>query len=382
MKKAIIVTPFDSYSYNVRIRYLEKYLLMLGYSSIVLSADFDHRSKTRYNIKRDNLELLHVPEYKKNISFSRIYSHYVFSKMVVDRIKQSNVDLVYVSGPPNILFKKVGKLKNREFKLLFEIGDMWPETIPISHEKKVLLKPLLAIWSSLRNKYIGKSDANIYECELFKNILQKYDNNKLSKTIYLSKENIVNPVIKKHNNNVLYFSYVGSINNIIDIDLIISFLKEINKYRRAELVIIGDGEKKNQLFNLCLRNKIKFEDYGIVYDDDKKKNILSKCSFGLNIMKESVCVGMTMKSLEYFYWGLVLINNIPADTLKLIDENECGYNITIENCNSIAKTISSLNDDDIIKMQNNSRSVYLKYFDEEVIKKQYVDLINEVNKYE
>ena len=58
MKKAIIITPFDNYSYQVRIKYVEKYLIRRGYDVKIISSDFDHRNKTIYTSERDNLELI------------------------------------------------------------------------------------------------------------------------------------------------------------------------------------------------------------------------------------------------------------------------------------------------------------------------------------
>ena len=379
MKNAIIVTPFDSYSYNVRIKYLEKYFSLLDYSAKVYSSDFDHRKKERDFNKRKNLELIHVPGYRRNLSIYRIYSHYVFSKKIANIIKKSNVDIVYVSGPPNLLFKKIGKIKNKKFKLIFEVGDMWPETIPINQRVKRILNPILNIWSSYRNKYINKCDAIIYECNLFREKIKKFENNNISKTIYLSKENNIIPTFKNNQSDLLKFAYIGSINNIIDINLIISFMIEVNKYRKTQLIIIGDGENKNQIIDLCNSNSIDYKDYGIVYDDIKKKEILKDCSFGFNIMKNSVCVGMTMKSLEYFYWGLAVINNIPADSEEIIKRFNCGFNINYNNISNIAKVVGNLTSNEIKQLQMNSRNVYLNNFDESVIKKQYLSIIKELN---
>lgn len=379
MRNAIIVTPFDSYSYSVRVKYLENYFSFLGYSVKVYSADFDHRKKEKYLVKRDNLELINVPKYKKNISISRIYSHYVFSKKITSILKKSDAKLVYVSGPPNLLYKMVARIKNRKFKLIFEVGDMWPETIPINNRIKKIFKPLLNIWSSLRNKSINKCDAIIYECDLFRNKMKEYDRNKISKTIYLSKPKTIEPIIDNNQYNVLRIVYIGSINNIIDIDLIQSFLLELKKYRNIQFVIIGDGENKKQLLEMCNTNNIEYEDYGIVYDENRKKVILMNCSFGLNVMKNTVCVGMTMKSLEYFYWGLGIINNIPADSEMIINDSKCGFNISHSNICNITKQIADLSNEDIIKIRNNSRNVYLNYFDEEVIKNQFLEIVKELD---
>ena len=79
-------------------------------------------------------------------------------------------------------------------------------------------------------------------------------------------------------------------------------------------------------------------------------------------MKGSVVVGLTMKSLEYFHWGLGIINNIPADTYNIIHNSGCGYNIEKNNIDNIAHILSQLTIKDIINLKNASRNVYEKFF--------------------
>ncbi|MBU9906032.1 hypothetical protein, partial [Thomasclavelia ramosa] len=75
MKKVTIVTCNDSYSYEVRGKFIEDYYMRNGYIVNVISSNFSHRTKKEYKNKRNNLELIKVPFYKRNLSFKRIYSH-------------------------------------------------------------------------------------------------------------------------------------------------------------------------------------------------------------------------------------------------------------------------------------------------------------------
>jgi hypothetical protein len=45
-------------------------------------------------------------------------------------------------------------------------------------------------------------------------------------------------------------------------------------------------------------------------------------------MKDTVCVGLTMKSIDYFQARLPILNSIQADTAKIVDEYRIGINIT------------------------------------------------------
>lgn len=373
MKKAVIITTNDNYSYLVRIKYVERYLSEIGYEVKVISSDFDHRNKTLYSANRENLELLHVPPYKKNISFSRISSHRIFAKKAFTRLEEICPDLVYCSAPPNFLFKYVSqyKKKHNEVKLIYELGDLWPESLPLQDKLKKMASPVLNIWSNIRDKNIGYADGIIYECQMFSNIVSKANRDAKSEVIYLSKEDYYNGDfhLVKIPKSPLRFAYVGSINNIIDIELIVEILKEVSQKTEAQLVIIGGGESADKLFQLCKESNVQYENHGIVYDEEEKHRVLSSCHFGLNIMKDGVAVGATMKSLEYFHEGLVLVNNIPADTQKIVKKYHCGFTVSRHDM----QVDSLVNFDNQMRIQ--SRRVFEELFDEKAIRRKFMEFL-------
>lgn len=382
MKKAVIITPFDNYSYQVRIKYVERYLSDRGYEVKVISSDFDHRNKTVYSAKRDNLELLHVPPYQKNLSYARIKSHRVFAQKALERLGELNPDLIYCSAPPNYLFKYTSQYKKRnpDVKLIYELGDLWPETLPLQAKIKKLAAPALNIWAAIRNKNIGFADGVIYECRMFSDVVSKYHPGVYSEVIYLSKEDYYQGAfsLSEIPDTHLRFAYVGSINNIIDIDLIVEIMKRVNRIREAELVVIGGGESADRMFTLCDRAGVKYENHGITYDDVEKHRILSSCQFGLNIMKDSVAVGATMKSLEYFHEGLIIVNNIQADTERIINEYECGINIVGDDLGVIDKYLCKIDSHYINEARIRSRKAYDELFDSITVGKHFDQLFRRV----
>lgn len=380
-KKAVIVTPFDNYSYNVRVKYIERSLASLGYDVVVLSADFDHRKKCHYDAHRDNLELLHVPEYKSNLSFQRMYSHYCFAKAVYLRIKEINPVFIYGSTPPNFLVKFLAKYKKEipTVKLVIEVGDLWPETLPLSGKIKMLAAPALGVWRRLRDNYIAKGDGLICECDLFKDVIGEHAKIDNAQTIYLCKEDQwSDSFTPKEVGDTLNFAYVGSINNIIDIDLIVGFLAAVQNKRKVHFDIIGGGENAERLIQLCDSVNIDYINHGIVYDEKMKCDILGKCQFAFNIMKTSVVVGATMKSLEYFHSGLILINNITSDTVEIINRYDCGYNLQEIGFEEAVQRVVDLTKEEIFKKQIASRKVFTDLFDERVITNQFTKYIEKI----
>ena len=119
-KSALVIACFDSYSYSVRTKYVEKWLLDNDYKVTFLISDYDHRKKDRYRVNRPNVKYIHVPNYKKNMSIKRIVSHIVFSLKVRNFLKSRNYDLIYCTTPPNFIFFF---LKKYNGNIVFEIGD-------------------------------------------------------------------------------------------------------------------------------------------------------------------------------------------------------------------------------------------------------------------
>ncbi len=368
--KILVITPFDNYSYDVRIKYLEKIFKNNGFEWTVLSSNFNHRNKETYIKKRDNLVLIDTPRYKKNISIKRIWSHVIFSKRAYKYYLNNPADIVYVSAPPNFLIKQFSKIKKKrkKSKLIVEIGDMWPETLPIPVSLKKFLSPLLFLWKRCRNNYLKFYDNVIFECDLFKNYFYDKFDLKNVETIYLCKENFLQKSNYSCDLNIVEFCYIGSINNIIEIDLMIKILLIVMKSKKILFNIIGDGEKRYFLEKLCISNKIPYKFYGPIYEDSQKEIILKKCHFGFNLMKDTVCVGLTMKSLEYFHWGIALINNIPYDTSALLEKYNCGFNIcNYDDIEDLCKALIALSENEIKRLKENSRLVYNDNFSDEVV---------------
>ena len=71
---------------------------------------------------------------------------------------------------------------------------------------------------------------------------------------------------------------------------------------------------------------------------------------------------MTMKSLDYFSFGIPIINNINGDIGKMIDLYKIGFNINSDNISGVANLITDYDINDYIDMRNNVKIVHDKYF--------------------
>lgn len=339
MKKAMLISCFNWY--KERIKPIRKLLLDNGYEVIVLIADFDHIKKSTIaeHEKFEECTYIAVPSYKTNISVKRIYSHLAFGKAINKQIINFGPDLLYVLLPPNNIARYCLKYKllKPKTKLILDIIDLWPESFPLGWVKETYPAKR---WKKWRDDCIRAADFVFTECDLYQKKLQGVLRNNKNCTLHLFKEQtkekikIVNEILKCRviENNKVRFAYLGSINNIIDINGIIRVINTfIKQGYTTELHIIGEGTSKD-LFIKCVESVgCKAYYYGKIFDEIEKAKLLAPCDFAFNMMKDTSEVGLTIKSLDYLSMGLPLLNNIKGDTWDFVDKEHIGVNITANN---------------------------------------------------
>lgn len=323
-KKAVIVNCFDTY--EDRVDLVLEFLKMQGYEVSVIQSDFRHFQKVHRSDSKPGFTFIKSKPYYKNLSVSRLCSHYNYAGKAFKTVKELNAGVLYVLVPPNSLawFATKYKGKNKNVKLIFDLIDLWPETMPLGKLKKF---PPFSFWGLMRDVSYKKANYVITECNLYREVLGSRLDGINTSTVYLAKKDI--DVISNPNppDDVINLAYLGSINNIIDIQMIKKIIESINKIKPVNLHIIGDGESKYELITFAQAGGATVVDHGKVYDSQKKQDIFDQCHFGLNIMKSTVCVGLTMKSIDYFQHGLPILNNIPADTAGFVTQYGVGVNI-------------------------------------------------------
>lgn len=363
--KAVIVS--SSYSYLERVELLKEYYDKKGYDTTVLLTDFIHANKSYATWEREGYILVNTKSYKKNISVDRLYSHYKFAKDIETQLEKMEVDLLHVLLPANSLAKVARKYKETHpsVNLYFDIIDLWPETMPINRFKRTYP---FEYWRKLRDDYLDNADRIYCECNLFAKVMQREDDKRF-RTLYWVKTDEPVPSEPKLSAEELHFCYLGSINNVIDIDYIVKMCRELIKLKKVVLHIVGDGEKREELLQKARETQAEVIYHGLVYEPEKKQAIFDICHFGLNIMKSSVCVGLTMKSLDYFQAGLPIVNNIDGDTADMINNYKIGFN----GYHALLKHIGRLQIEDYLAMRDNVRKLYYEKFTKEAFVKRLED---------
>lgn len=346
MKKALLISCFEEW-YKDR---LEPIIVLLNnrrYDTRCLLSDYNHISK-KYS-KRDNdiCVYIHVPGYKRNISLQRIRSHIIFGKRVNEVINEYKPDLVYLVLPPNNIAKYCKKYKKSHpnTRLIIDIIDLWPESMPLGKLKNTLPAK---IWRDWRNDAIRIADYLFTECGLYQEKLKDVIEGAKASTLYLYKEQtetesqlVMKIISEKKMDDITRLAYLGSMNSIIDIQGICRVIKYlVDSGKTCELHAIGNGESK-ETFERAVRGiGCETHFYGPIFDEIEKIEILAPCDYALNMMVDDVSVGLTIKSIDYLSYGLPIINNIKGDTEYFVDHNNIGINYVENNIIDCTKLAS------------------------------------------
>jgi glycosyltransferase involved in cell wall biosynthesis len=315
-----------SSAYEPRLEKVGRFLREHGHEVCWIESDFDHRTKTSGRSALEHHIYLSTVPYKRNLSARRLHSHYCFSKKVLKLLRQESFDLLYVMLPVNSLAPVAAQLKkeNPKLRIVFDIIDLWPESLPF-HGVEGFWP--IQYWRRLRDEHLEAAELVLTECSLFQEKLGLDPGR--SAVMYWPKEIDAPKMEWMSDPDILTAVYLGSMNHIIDIDGIVDVLKQVQKKKKVKLHIIGDGESRDRFLSALDTAQIGYEFHGFVYEEAEKMKIFAQCDFGINMMKSAVCVGLTMKSVDYFCYGLPIINNIPGDTWALVEQHDAGVNVGV-----------------------------------------------------
>jgi len=380
MKKILIVSCFAGMTENSR-PYLAYNFFRNNNDVRVIYSEFSHTFKKYIKYEDKNFIPVKTLGYKRNISFFRILSHIIFAVKIKAIIKKENPDLIYVTIPPNVaaysVIKTIGN--NKKTKVIIDIVDIWPETLPIPIVCKKCFNFFVGwFWKYLRNYALKRADYIVCESNYFKQKLSLRSHNVqviyLAKIIKYHEKSITNIASEK----VIKIAYLGSMNTITDFDTLLKVSKKIG-LNHVEIVLIGDGERKDWLLSALKENKIKYTYFGKIFEEVKKKEILSKCDFGFNGYRSNTEVALSYKSIDYLSYGLPLINSTKNDTWDCVEKYKIGFNYNKNTIDQLIENVKTLNCKELEKMKENAYQCFLENFTWNKYKTQMSDVLNYLN---
>lgn len=369
--KALLISCFGCEDRTMLVR---DELSKKGFNVYQIYSDYDHLKKAIISKRKKEIIYVSVPQYQKNLSLKRIYSHIVFSANVKKITEQIRPDLIYALIPPNSLTEMLSqyKKKSKNCHLIFDIYDLWPESLPVGSLKKIF-----GLWGWIRNRNLKAADYIFLECNSYKKYVAEYINCKYD-VLYLFKNQYSKKRLKIENIREINFCYLGSVNYLIDSRTMVDLLSNINKKKPVFLHLIGMGEGMVKLKILLEQEHIPYKDHGILFEEKKKDEIFRQCMYGINMYKNGTAIGLTMKSLEYFQAGLPVITSNISDTEFLVKKYGAGIIVQKNRIISAADEVINTNIDKWMNLHKNTLRLYKENFSEEIFREKIRQSLREI----
>ncbi len=338
-----------------------------GYEVKAYTSDFSHIKKDKRKQIPSHFISVEALPYRKNLSAKRMFSHYRFSGNVFKYVEKDSPDLIWLIAPANSLILQASRYKKKypDTKIIIDIIDMWPESLPIKFSNDIFP---LNLWKNIRKSNINCADHLVTECDLYQKILKNEYRGKIT-TIHWARDSKAQRRQNELNDDVLSLCYIGSINNIIDTERIADVISKIDM--PVKMHVIGEGENTKTFINR-LSQVCDVEYHGAIRDEKRKTEIFDQCHAGINMYKEGLYIGLTVKCIDYFEHGLPIINNIQGDTWDLVKEYDAGIDL---------KDPAKVDAQKLIKMRENDERIYQLFedhFTKEVFTDKCLKVIDEV----
>jgi len=375
---------------NIRINTVYD-LLKDKHDVTILTTNFNHRTKTKHNIKNSNRKIvfIDVPKYKKNISLIRFFSHGVFAYRLYKYLKQSDVkpDKIYCILPTaSSGYVCYRYCKKNNIPLAIDIIDLWPESFVAITPFPKLFAFLTFPWKKLSTFLYKKADYAFSESIEYANYAELYRSKSRVLPVYLGTDiERYKILIKKSSvyiqkpENEIWLAYGGGLGISYDFDVILEALLKLknDKVNNIKFWFVGGGIKQQQIYNFITKHNLNAHITGFLPYHDYLK-YLSFCDIAINSFKKETKVVHSYKFNDYILCGLAILNNLKGETSQIIEKYDIGINFDYENNNlySVLKTLIS-NKEHIAKMKNNSTFVAENVLNKKII---YSEMINQLEK--
>ena len=344
----------------------------------VVTTDFDHSTRKSQNAQMASIErivYLKTPNYYNNVSFSRLYSHIMFSIRAALYLRKQwdQYEIVYVTLPFNIIAWYV--LWNSSAKLkIVDVVDIWPDVLPFPPFVRVVLAPIFYVWKWFFKSSVEKANLVMAVSDDFMNAASKYVNKDAKlKRFYIGHELLASTVPKQQ---MITVAYVGNLGRLYDFDTLLDVFAEDEYRNKMQLYVIGKGDRQEWLISELERRGIRYRFFGAVFDTDRLAEILRSCHIGFNGYYNTTAP-FSYKANTYFAAGLPILNSMIGDLQRLVAEHGLGFNYRGGDRGSLKSCFAQINESIMTSMAQKCEEFFATEIDRAKIRENMLNCLRE-----
>ena len=386
MKKSILVISQYFWPEKFHINDVCEELKKIGHNVQVLTGKPNYpKGKIFKGYKKENIKI----EKYKNFFVYRVplkprgkstklelvknYLSFIYNGIIYgSRVKLNKFDkiLFYGTSPilsaiPAIFFKLIYRKQ-----LIIWVQDLWPQSVVATGFVKS--KILLNLINFIVKIIYAFSDKILIQSKSFK----KYISNQASKKkiIYYPnsfKEPSLGTKLKSIHRDLLKknkcITFAGNIGKAQNLESLLLASKNLQKFSKLKIIILGEGSDKNRLLKILKKKKINNVHFLGSYHQDYVYEIYKKSKAVFVSLKNSEVLNLTIpyKMQSYLSAGKLIIGSVSGETKKIITDNKLGFcceNNDLKKLEEIITKVYFLKVKELKKIENNSRNYFEKNF--------------------
>jgi glycosyltransferase involved in cell wall biosynthesis len=367
-------------------------LVANGHNVILWSSSFYHQEKKhrskgfekiRINAQLE-IRLIPSPGYKRNISISRLFDHYILAlnlKKQLD-LQKEMPDVAFIGYPPiESAFLLTNWLNNNDIPSILDIKDQWPTILVQSVPKYIrpLARTVLFPYYLIAKKTMQKSTGICSMSGSFVNWSLEFSNRAMSDFDFVapltSPKELLTDIEKDEamswwsergvdKNGSYRIMFVGSFSRAFDFNAIFKAANDLlEKGVSCEFILCGDGELSKDLHSKASQ----YENIKIIEWIDQAKIVtlsnISSAFIAPYRNSSDFVISIPNKVVDALKLGMPLLSPLKGEVERLIKDNKIGFlygnNISLSDC------IKSLIDNDKlqVEMSNNAINLYNDKFE-------------------
>lgn len=340
---------------NNRFNYLYNLLKKTSYNVMLITSDFSHREKiyrNNYN-KDESIIYIHEPQYQRNISLKRFYSHLVFAKNLKRYLKDVvKPDIVYCAVPSlNVGYVMSKYCKKNNIKFIIDIQDLWPEAFKMAFNIPILSNMIFYPMKKEADIIYASADKIIAVSDTYRDRgLKVNKKDKQGLTVFLGtdlkdldKKMEYQDITYKKNKNEFWIGYIGTIGSSYDIETSLKAVLQVQKeISNVKYILLGDGPLLEKFKKMAKELQVNAVFLGRK-DYIEAMKILSQCDIALNPLVKEASQSIINKVGDYAALGLPVVNSLQNEEyILLLDRFEAGITVECENVIMMSKEIKKL----------------------------------------
>lgn len=381
-----------------RTMYMFDMMRRMGYKVTLITSDFNHYNKKTRDIEAfrreypdyGDIQFLHMPPYKKNISVKRYFAEKYWSLEFKKWMKAHahEYDVVFFSDIDYNL--PVDKICNKHnVKKIVDIRDLRPEAFRVVVKNELLYRILFFPMTIKANMAYACADELVAVSQEYldrglsankksKNPLVVYLGSTMER-FYDGAEKFAQEFEKKPDE--VWVTYAGTLGESYDLQTLILAAKKLLDRRGAQVrfKILGQGPDAEKLKAFALSVHADNVEFLGFLPYEKMAAVLCKSDIAINAVKKSASQSIINKVGDYFAAGIPMLNSCTCrEQQEMVTKYNVGLNYEAENHQALVEKIEQLLDNPSLReeMGRNARELAKEKFDR---KTSYLEIIRAID---